>query len=113
MQDLVSLIVSVESLIEFKRESSKPRGKKTQGDSDSDGDRDKSPRRDKPTIFKDKGRDKKDETPRKYSCFLCNMPHRVVECSKHGKLAVLVMEKERHEEEKHIASISLLSDIPI
>lgn len=30
----------------------------------------------------------------------------VYECPKRGKLAVLVMEEERHEEEKHIASIS-------
>ena len=54
----------------------------------------------------------KDETPRKYSRFLCNRPHRVFECLKRGKLAALVMENERHDEEISIASMSLLSVIP-
>ena len=59
--NLTYAITTTECLIEFKKESSKLRGKKTQGDSNSDEDRNKCPWRDKPTIFKDKGRDKKDE----------------------------------------------------
>ena len=93
--DLTSTIATVECLVESNRDSSKLRGKKNYDDSDNDGDRDKSPRRDKPTIFKDKGRDKKDETPRN---FLCNEPHWVLECSKCRTLATLVMEEETHEE---------------
>jgi len=60
-QGLTSKIAVVESLIMFKRESPNLRRKKAQGNSDSDGGRDKSPRQDKPTTFKGKGKDKKDE----------------------------------------------------
>jgi len=62
VQDLASVVAASESLNEYKKDFSKGRGKKNHGDSDSDRDRDKSPRRDKATTFKDKGRDKKDET---------------------------------------------------
>lgn len=68
--ELASVIATAECLVELKIDSSKPRGKKTLGDSDRD--RDKSRRWHKPTILKDKGRDKKDEISRKYPCFLWN-----------------------------------------
>jgi len=110
VHDLASAIAAAESLIEFKRESSKLRCKKTHYDSDRDRHWDKSPRQDKPTSLKEKGRDKKDKTPKKYSSFLCNGPHRFFKCSKHGKLAALVIEEERHKEET-IVSISLLNAI--
>jgi len=109
VQDLASVVAAFESLTEYKRDSSKGQGKKNLDDSDSDGGRNKSPTRDKPTTFKAKGRDNKDEAAKKYSCFLCNRPHRVFECPKREKLAALVMEEERHEEEISIASISPLS----
>jgi len=111
VQDPISAVTTVKSLNEYKNDFSKGRGKKNHDNSDSDRDRNKSPRQEKPTTFKDKGRDKKDKTPRKYSYFLCNGPHRVFECLKRGKLAMLVMEKERREEETSTASISFLSAI--
>ena len=46
VQGLASTIAVAESLIEFKRESSKGRGKKNHGGSNSEGDRDNSPKRD-------------------------------------------------------------------
>ena len=73
MQDLTSTIVAVESLIKFKKESSKGRSKKTGGSGKGGGDRDKFPRRDKPS--KDKGKGKKNDAPRNYSCFLCSGAH--------------------------------------
>jgi len=109
VQDLASAITAAESLIEFKRESSKGRGKKNHEGSDSEGDRDNSPKRDRP--LRDKGNRKKYEAPKKYSYFFCSGPHRVFECPKRGKLAALVMEDERQEAEGKIASISLLSAI--
>jgi len=95
VRDLASAITAAKSLIEFKKEFSKPRGKKTQDDTDNDGDKDKYPRLDKPTIFKDK----KDETPKKISCFLYHGPHRVFECPKRGKRVALAMKEERQEVE--------------
>jgi len=62
VQNLPLAIAAVESLIEFKRQPLKLRGKKTHDDNDSNRDRDKSPRRVKPTSFKHKERDKKNET---------------------------------------------------
>ena len=109
VQDLTSAIAAVESLIKVKRESSKERGKKTHEGNKSEGDRDNSPKRNRPP--QDKSNRKKDKAPKKYSCFLCNRPHRVFECPKHAKLVVLVMEEERQEEEGKIASMSLLSVI--
>lgn len=67
---------------------------------------DKSLRQDNPTSFKNKGKDKKDETSKKYFFFLCNGPCQVLECPKYGKLVALGMEKE-----KCIASISILGAI--
>ena len=107
VQDLASAVAAFESPTEYKRDSSKGKDKKNLYGSDSDGDWNKSPRRDRPTTFKDKGRDNKDEAPRKYSCFLGNGPHRVFECPTRGKLVALVMKEQRHEEETIIASISL------
>jgi len=109
VQDLASTIAAAESLIEFKRESSKGWDKKNHEDSDSEGDEDNSPKRDRPP--RDKSSWKKDEAPKKYFYFLCNGPHRVFECPKCGKLAALIMEEERQEEEGNIASMSLLSAI--
>jgi len=86
VQELASMITTVESLNEFKRYSSKGQG--TGGSVKGGGDRDKSPKRDKP--FKDKGKDKKSDAARKYSCFLCHEPYRAFECPKKGKLATLV-----------------------
>jgi len=106
VQDLASAIATAESLIELKRDSSKGRSKKANEDSDSEGDRDRSPKRDRP--LQPKGNSKKEEVP-KYTCFLCNGPHRVFECPKCSKLAALVMEEERQEEEGRIASMSLLN----
>jgi len=80
VQDFAFAIAAIESLIKFKRESSKGQGKKTGGSGKGRGDRDKSPKKDKPS--KDKWKCKKDEAPKKYSCFLCNGPHRVFECPK-------------------------------
>jgi len=93
VQDFASAITVVESLIEFKRESSKGRGRKTHEGSNSEGDRDNSPKRGRPP--QDKGNGKKDEAPKKYSCFLRNGPHRVFECPKRGKLADLIIEEEK------------------
>ena len=110
VQHLVSTIAAVESLIELKRDSSKGRSKKVHGDSDSEGDRDHSPKKHRPPL-QHKSNSKKEEAPKKYTCFLCNGPHRVFECPKRGKLAALVTEEERQEEEGRIASMSLLSAI--
>ena len=46
VQDLASAIATAESLIELKRDPSKGRSKKGHEDSDSEGDRDLSPKRD-------------------------------------------------------------------
>ena len=62
VQDLASAIVVAESLIKFKRESSKGRGKKTHEGSDSEGDRENSPKRDRTP--RDKGNEKKDKHQR-------------------------------------------------
>jgi len=72
VQDLASAIAAAESLIELKRDSSKGRSKKDHKDSDSKGDKDRSPKRDRP--LQHKGNSKKEETPKKYTCFLCNGP---------------------------------------
>ena len=108
MQDLTSTIAT-KSLIKFKRESSKGRGKKIHEDGNGEGDRDNSLKRDPPP--QDKGNGKKDEAPKKYSCFLCNEPHWVFECPKCGKLAALVMKEERQEEKGKIAFMLRLSAI--
>ena len=92
VQDLASAIGAAESLIEFKRDSSKGQGKKAGGNDKGGGDQDKTTKKDKPP--KDKWKGKKDEAPRKYTCFLCNGPHRVFECPKRGKLASLVEERQ-------------------
>jgi len=90
-------------------ELSKGRSKKGHEDSDSEGDRDRSLKRGRPPQHKGNG--KKEKALKKYTCFLCNGPHRVFECPKRGKLAALVMEEERQEEEGRIASIALLNAI--
>ena len=110
VQDLASAIAAAESLIELKRDSSKGRNKKAPEDSDSEEDRDHSPKKHRPPL-QHKSNGKKEEAPKKYTCFLCNGPHRVYECPKRGKLAALVMDEERQEEEGRIASMSLLSAI--
>jgi len=46
VQDLASTIASIKSLIEFKREYLKGRGKKTYEESDGEADRNSSPKRD-------------------------------------------------------------------
>jgi len=51
------------------------------------------------------------ETPKNISCFLCNGPHQVFKCPKHGKLSALVMEEGTQEEEGRVASITLISAI--
>ena len=109
VQDLASAIGAAESLIEFKRDSSKGQGKKAEGNGKGGGDQDKTPKKDKPR--KDKWKGKKDEAPKKYTCFLCNGPHKVFECPERGKLASLVQEEEKQEEEKTIASLKLLNAI--
>jgi len=48
MQDLTFAIATTESLIEFKRQSSKGQGKKTGGSGKGGGDRDKCLKKDKP-----------------------------------------------------------------
>jgi len=48
VQDLASIITTVESLIKFKKESSKGEGKKTEGSSKGGEDWHKSPKRGKP-----------------------------------------------------------------
>ena len=58
----------------------------------------------------DKGKGKKTDAPRKYSCFLCNGPHRVFEFLEKGKLAT-ILQKEEEQEEKKIASLKLLNAI--
>jgi len=73
VQDLTSEIAAAKSLIEFKRESLKGQEKKTRGSSKGGPDRDKFPKKDRPSNDKSKG--EKDEDPNKYSCFLCNGPH--------------------------------------
>jgi len=113
VQNLASAIAAVESLIEFNKESSKGQNKKISGSDKGRGDWDKSPRRDKPSTQKDKGKGKKDEAPRKYSCFLCNGPHRVFECPKQGKFSTLVQEEERQEQERTIAPMKLLNVIQV
>ena len=98
VQDLASAIAAAESLIELKRDSSKGQSKKGHEDSDSEGDRDHSPKKHRPPL-QHKSNGKKEEAPKKYTFFLCNGPHRVFECPKRGKLAALVMGEERQEEE--------------
>ena len=111
VQDLASAIAAAETLVEYKRESLKKPNKKTSSGKGG-GDRDKSPRRDQPSSPKDKGHVKKDGLPKKYTCFLCNGPHRVFECPKKGKLAALIQgEEEKQEEERNIASLKLLNAI--
>jgi len=73
VQDFASAIAAAESLIEFKKGYLKGRGKKNHEGSDSEGDMDNSPKRDRPS--RDKGDRKKDESLKQYSCFLCNGPH--------------------------------------
>jgi len=89
VQDLASAVAAFESPTEYKRDSSKGKDKKNLYGSDSDGDWNKSPRRDRPTTFKGKGRDNKDEAPRKCLCFLCNEPHRVLSARTVGNLLLL------------------------
>jgi len=111
VQDLVSAIAVAETLVEFKREFSKKPNKKPHSGKGG-GDRDKSPRRDKPFLPRDKGKWKKDEFLKKYSCFLCNGPHRVFECPKKGTLATFVQEEEQKQEvERKVASLKLLNAI--
>lgn len=95
--------------MKFKWKFSEGRGKKIREGGDGKGDKDDSPKRERPP--RDKGSEKKDKSLKKISCFLCNGPHRVFECPKKGKLAALVMEEETQEEEKEIASTTLLSAI--
>lgn len=113
VQDLASAIAAAESLIEFKRkEPPKGQGKKP-NHGKGGGEREKSSKDYK--SYKDKGKwkkdDKDDSSKSKISCFLCNGPHRAFECPKRGKLAALVMEEERRDEEKKIASMQLLNAI--
>jgi len=62
--------------------------------------------------LRDKWKGKKDKAPKKYSCFLCNGPHRAFECPTKGKLAALLQgEEEKQEEERRIASFKLLNAI--
>jgi len=88
VQDLASAISAAESLIKFKKNSSKGQGKNNQGSAKGGGDWDKSPKKDK--SFKDYGTGKKDDTPKRCSCFICNGPRRAFECLKKRKLATLV-----------------------
>jgi len=74
VQDLASAIAAAESLIELMRDSTKGRSKKVHGDSDSEGDRDHSPKKHRPPL-QHKSNSKKEEAPKKYTCFLCNGPH--------------------------------------
>ena len=92
VQDLASALAAAESLNEYKRDSSKRQGKKNSGSGKGGGDGDKSPKRDKPST--DKGKGKKTDAPRKHSCFLCNGPHRAFECPKKGKLVAIVQKEE-------------------
>ena len=50
VQDLASAIAATECLIELKRDSSKGRSKKGHEDSDSEGDRDHSPKKHRPSL---------------------------------------------------------------
>ena len=59
LQDLASVVVTAESLIEFKKEFSNGQNKKTSSSDKDGGDRYKSPRCDKPSIPKDKEKRKK------------------------------------------------------
>jgi len=88
VQDLSSAIAAAESLIELKRDSSKGRSKKALEDSDSEGDRDHSPKKHRPPLH-DKSNGKKEEAPKKYTCFLCNGPHQVFECPNVANLPLL------------------------
>jgi len=56
--DLTSVIAAAKSLVKFKSESSKGRGKNTHEDGNGEGDRDNSSKRDPP--LGDKGNGKKD-----------------------------------------------------
>jgi len=77
-----------------------------------DGNQEKSHKRDKPTIFRNKGRDKKDISDAKEGLMLLlQWSSSGFECLKRRQLIALVMKKERQEQKKHIASISLLSAI--
>jgi len=59
VQDLASAIGAAESLIEFKRDSSKGQGKKARVNDKGQGEQDKTPKKDEPP--KDKWKGKKDE----------------------------------------------------
>jgi len=91
------------------RENPQRHDMRSHKDSNNEGDRDNSPKRDQAQW--DKSNRTNDETPKKYSCFLYNGPHWVIECSKCGKLDAFIMERERKEKKRKIASLSLLSAI--
>jgi len=86
MQDLASIIVVVKLLIEFRNEPLKNNARKLIVVAKGGGDQDTL------TAFKDKGKGKKDEIPKKISCFPYKGPHRVFKCPKWGKLAALIQE---------------------
>ena len=70
---LLQQLPSSSHLLSSRKECSKGPSKKASGSIKDGGDRDKSPKWDKPS--KDKGKGKKDEALKKISCFLCNKPH--------------------------------------
>jgi len=88
VQDLASAITAAESLIELKRDSSRGRSKNGHEDSDSEGDRDDSPKKHRPPL-QHKSNGKKEEAPKKYTCFLCNEPHRVLSARNVANLPLL------------------------
>ena len=120
VQDLASAIAAAESLTEYRKEFSKGQGSKKPYHAKGGGDREKSPRRDtsprrdKPS-YKDKGKWKKDgrddSSKLKIECFLCSGAHRAYDCPSRGKLAAIIQEGERREEERRIASVKLLNAI--
>ena len=93
VQHLASAISIAESLIKFKRKFLKGQGKEARGDGKGEGYRDKSPKKDKPS--NDKWKSKKDEAPKKYSCFLYKGPHRVFEFPERASLSPLCKKRER------------------
>ncbi|KAF2322832.1 hypothetical protein GH714_031229 [Hevea brasiliensis] len=115
VQDLATAMAAAESLIEFKRkEPSKDKGKKPdRGHKTGGGDKSKQGKDNRWNKgARDKAKEKEGESPRaKFTCFICNGPHRAFECPKRGKLAALVSEETEPSEERHVASLQLLSAI--
>jgi len=107
MQDLTSAITAAKTLVEFKRSPLRDKVRR-QVTTAKVGETETSLQAGQTLHVQRQGKGKNDESPRKYSYFLYNGPHRVFEYPKKGKLAALV-QGEEEKEKKKIASLKLLN----